>query len=519
MPKQQTDYLLQLIISLTKAEKRFFRLFVNRNQASGDVLFLQLFDFLDKYKRYDEEMILEKFEGIKKRQISNLKAHLYKQLLLSLRLKHRNENLDIELREKIDYSRVLYNKGLFRQSLDMLDKAKTKANENGLYGISLEVIEFEKLIESQYITRSISSRADELTQSSNELGKKVARANLFSNLALQLYSLYLKVGYVRNQKEYLFVSEFFHSNLPKYELAELDFYEKLYLFQSFCWYHYMIQDFIPYYKYAQRWVNLFEENPQFIDRETPLYLKGIHNLLSALFNLWQHEKFVEVLDKLKAFNEEKKGKASVNVRSQLFLFTYLHEINRHSIEGTFSEGLKVVPEIIKVVEDESFFWDKHRVMIFYYKIACLYFGSGDNKQAIHYLNLIINENYSTIREDIQCFSRILCLIAHFELGNDLLVEYQVKSVYRFLSKMQELHKVQQEILRFIRKLPRLFEKDLKKEFIILRNNLKKLKDDPFERRPFLYLDIISWLESKIEGVTVQKVIQRKFGEQIKPLDF
>ena len=60
MPKQQTDYLIQLIKSLTKTEKRQFRLWVNRNQSNADVLFLQLFDFLDKQKKYDEELILKK---------------------------------------------------------------------------------------------------------------------------------------------------------------------------------------------------------------------------------------------------------------------------------------------------------------------------------------------------------------------------------------------------------------------------------------------------------------------------
>ena len=63
MPKQQTDYLIQLITSLTKTEKRQFRLWVNRNQSNSEVLFLQLFDFLDKNKKYDEETILRKIPG------------------------------------------------------------------------------------------------------------------------------------------------------------------------------------------------------------------------------------------------------------------------------------------------------------------------------------------------------------------------------------------------------------------------------------------------------------------------
>ena len=57
MPKQKTDDLIQLIRSLTRAEKRHFRLFVRRNQSSDEILFLQLFDVMDRHKEYDEALI------------------------------------------------------------------------------------------------------------------------------------------------------------------------------------------------------------------------------------------------------------------------------------------------------------------------------------------------------------------------------------------------------------------------------------------------------------------------------
>ena len=180
------------------------------------------------------------------------------------------------------------------------------------------------------------------------------------------------------------------------------------------------------------------------------------------------------------------------------------------MEGTFSEGLKLVPGLARVIEEDTYNWDDHRILVFYYRIACLYFGSGDNESAIDYLNLIINQKNPDYREDIQCFARILNLIAHFELGNAQLVEYQVKSVYRFLAKMKDLHAVQQEIFRFLRRIPRIQEEGLKQEFINLKDKLVEHEDDPFERRPFLYLDIISWLESKIQDKPVQEIIRHKF---------
>jgi hypothetical protein len=518
MPKQQTDHLIQLIKSLSSAEKRFFRAFANRNNPTDDLLFLQLFDLLDKQKSHEEALILRKIPGIKKQQLSNVKAHLYKQLLLALRMLHRNYNLDIELRERLDYARVLYNKGLYRQSLDMLARAKTRALDSHQYSLALEVIEFEKLIESQYITRSRDSRTEELTQASDKVTKMVSRSHLYSNLALQLYGLYIKVGYVRNQKEYFFVREFFHSNLPAIPSSEqLSFYEKLYLYQSYCWFHFMTQDFLLYYKYATRWVQLFEEDTQMMALERPLYLKGIHNLLNALFLLWQHDKFIVVLNKLEDFAKAHKQELGQNEAGLLQLYLYLNRINKHYIEGTSGEGLALVAPLNKLIKQETYNWDTHRVMVFYYKIACLYFSSGDNANAIHYLNLIINEGYTDIREDIQCFARILCLIAHFELGNEALVQYQVKSVYRFLSKREDLHRVQQEVLKFVRRIPSMTPASLKTEFANLRHSLNKIKQDPYEKRPFLYLDIVSWLECKLRGITVQEVLREKFLRGETPL--
>ncbi|MFQ5447715.1 MAG: hypothetical protein ACE5FF_12350, partial [Saprospiraceae bacterium] len=125
----------------------------------------------------------------------------------------------------------------------------------------------------------------------------------------------------------------------------------------------------------------------------------------------------------------------------------------------------------------------------------------------------INYKAGTLVSDIQCYARILHLIAHFELGHFALLEYLVKSVYRFLAKMEDLNVVQREILYFLRKELRTNPAHLQHAFIQLKNKLGKLKDHPSERRSFLYLDIISWLESKIQNRPVQEVIREKFEKR------
>ena len=86
MPNRQADELFQLIKTLEKGEKRNFKLYVSRNISSDELKIITLFDAIDKMDVYDEESILKKNPSIQKQQLSNLKAHLYKQILASLRL-------------------------------------------------------------------------------------------------------------------------------------------------------------------------------------------------------------------------------------------------------------------------------------------------------------------------------------------------------------------------------------------------------------------------------------------------
>lgn len=185
------------------------------------------------------------------------------------------------------------------------------------------------------------------------------------------------------------------------------------------------------------------------------------------------------------------------------------------MEGRFEVGVEKVPEILQFIERFQNQLDDYQVVMFNYKIACLYFGNGDNKSAIVYLNKVIQFRDYNLREDIQCFARILNLIAHFELGNDELVEYQIKSVYRFLIKMGELHGVQKEIFYFLRQLPFASHTELRKAFRILHSKLVKLAQDPYEKRAFLYLDIISWLECKLDNKKIKEIIREKFERELK----
>ena len=509
MTKEQKDNLFVLVKSLSKSEKRQFKLYVGRLGVNEDSKFLTLFNILDKLKAYDEAAILKK--GIvKKQQLSNLKAHLYKQILISLRLNPSHQNIRIQIREQLDFATILYHKGLYKQSLKILDKAKNLAIANEEKNAAYEIVELEKVIESQYITRSISNRADELTIQAKELSLQNVLASKLSNLSLQLYGLFLKTGYVKNDQDHQMITQYYQDRLPDYDINKLGFREKLWLYKAKLWYSFLTVDFLSCYKYASKWVSLFYETKDMIVLNPVFFLRGNHYLLEALFYLNKYEKFKETLHKFESVTQEKWFPIDDNNESLAFLYIYNNKFNLHFIQGSFVDGLPLIDEVLEKLKGYQTRIDEHHIMVFYYKMASMYFGAGENRKCILYLEKIISNKSLQMREDLLCFSRILNLVAHYEAGLDYNLDILIKSTYKFLIKMEDLYEVQMEFIKFLRGLGDIFPNQVKGEFIKLHKKLKEYENDPYQSRAFLYLDIISWLESKIDNRPIGDIVREKF---------
>ncbi len=508
MPNRTVDSLFQLVKSLEKSEKRNFKLYVTRNTSADNLKVIELFDALDKMTEYDEATLLRKTQGIKKQQLSNLKAHLNRLILQSLLLIKDDQNIDIQLHEQMGYARILYNKGLYLQSLKVLDKLKDLARQHNQATFQLQAIFFEKKIEALHITRSSEHRAGTLVNESENITQKLESISDSSNLSLLLYDWYIRHGHARNKRDEAELDAFFEKHLPATPHQARGFYEHLYVAQSYCWYAFIRQDFLMYYRYTSKWTELFIKHPEMIKVETLQYIKGLHNLLSAHFDLKNEDGFSKTLAVFENLEKQEVVQRNDNNRIQAFVYLQQGRINQHFLRGTFTEGLELIPYLEEKLDEYHLQLDRHRILIFYYKIACLYFGSGDNERAIDYLQKIINWKVD-LRTDLQCYARLLHLIAHYEMGNTDILEYLMKSVYRFMAKMGSLSVVEEEMFRFLKKSFGLSAGSEKAAFRKLLEKIKPYENDPHETRTFSYLDVISWLESKVDGIPVQDVIRRK----------
>ena len=256
MSNYNKDSLFSLIKSLNRSEKRQFKLYVNRLQINADAKFLLLFEALDKLEEYDETAILKK-KITTKQQLSNLKAHLYKQILFSLRMNPSQQNDRMQIREQFDFATILYQKGLHKQSLKILDKAKTQALNLDEKTIAYDILELEKIIESQFITRSISGRAEQLIQQSEELSLQNLQASKLSNLSLKLYSTLLENGYAKTEEDIEQINLFFEQETKDINFEKLKFKEKLWFYKANVWLAMLTQNMNLAYEYAKKWWNYF----------------------------------------------------------------------------------------------------------------------------------------------------------------------------------------------------------------------------------------------------------------------
>ena len=418
-----------------------------------------------------------------------------------------NNDPKIRIKELITYAEVLHNKGLYRQSLSQLSKAKQLAVKNQMDILRLEIVELEKMIETRYVTGSSPDRANELTKESQRLRQEFYSSGSWSDLALQLYDYYLKFGHVKNKGQQVEIENYFLENAPKKD-SKLGM-DTIFYYQSYVWYYHIIQNFPLCFKYSKKWTDFLIENETLVHEEPEMFIRGYHNILSSLFFCDDVKRFRKELSILENFILERES--TFNESQQIQSFTYLEtgRLNLYFLEGRFTEGASYCKEFESRLADFDSRLDIHRKMTFQYKMASLKFGSGDYHGSLRHLNMIINNPAISLKEDIQSYARFLALIVHYELGNDDLIYFQIKSTYRFMLKLKDFQKVHEAIFRFLRQSIYMDRKTLIPNFKSLRSELIEVIKDKFERRPMLYLDIISWLESKIDNVPVEEVIRNK----------
>lgn len=500
-PSAIKHQLWRLIKSLQKSEKRNFKIFATRAGGSSESKFVRLFDVLDRMDSPDDALVMKKMH-LSPGQLSNLKRHLYQELLTSLRLIHIKKEIDIEIREQIDFVRILYGKGHYLDALRTLERAKTKAIEHNQDLLQLEIIEFQKLIEARHITlsRQVDNKMDLLLNESAERSYSFLNTSELFNLNIQIHGRYIEKGHSRTEED-VKNNESFWRNIQTRrvdrETVSSTFHQKINRFQSAMWYHYIQLRLEDGLEAAQNAAALFQLSKQMIFKDPDLYLRCLY-YVTALGFLTQDVKLVSrYTDRLGRFLEDPHIQLNTNSRRIGKTYHYLAKHNLYLLEENYLEAYALSQQILKEYRSGVFRPNNNRWGLFLYKQAAACFLVNEYDEALDYLNEIINMKSGLLREDLLINSRLLHALCNYELANHSLVDYHLTSLSRLLRRSREAAEIHRLGVAGLRRLIKTPLGERAEVYPIFLDKINQEAAIPFEAKALCYLDLRLWLKKHV----------------------
>ncbi len=503
--------LFDLIKSLSKSEKRFFKL--HSALQSGDKNYLRIFDSIDKQKAYDEEAIKKQFA--KETFIKHLpseKNHLYKLILKALRAYHSESSVSGILKQEIKNIEILYQKALYEECNKLLHRAKRIARENERFYYWFELLNWEKmLLEEAYESGEFTKDLDALIEEERDVIEKLRNLAAYHILYSKINYVFRSGGYVRTDEEHAMVEEISEHPLIKGKNTALSRRAATicYYTQGFC--HWAKRDWKTSLEKFQRVEQILDDNP-LIKADLPKrYIRTLNYIINAeieLGDLKGARKHIEVLRS----QPGEPGFNGINIETQVFTASYLCELRLLDRSGEHEQAVALSDEIIAGMERLGPRLQKEYELEFYFALACANFGANKMNKALFWLNKVLNDNEQTLRQDIFTYARLFNLVVHFELGNYDLLEYIVRSTQRFLSKRHRAHQVETLLIDSIKRMARTTEPSAKRElFKSMHQQLVGFLKDPNEGLVLKYFDVLAWTTAHVEGIPFSEVVRRQIA--------
>lgn len=511
---KKANQLYDLIQSLSKNEKRYFKICAAKHVIGGKNNYVKLFDLIASQKEYDEKAVKLKFknENFVKR-LSAAKYDLYQLILRSLNEYHQGKSVKSTLREGLNSIQILMDKALYTHCMKLIQTNKNLAYKFDELQYLLEILEAER----QVIRKlgSVAEMKEEIEAINDEsilIQSKLHRIGEFVRISADVQKLINQFGKPRNEEEYKKFEELTKNDSWEYPESKLTPKEAVHCFLAKSLYYFAIRENDISYKYSKKRVEIFEKFEEVIT-DHGIYLSALYNLEVTANSIKKYDESQVVRDKIKAFATKFPDKLTLNNQIQIFK-SLNNELIYYTDTAQFEEGIALVDELIKGLNQLKDKLGRSDEIILLYNITILYVYADKPHIAIKWLNKLMNHEAIAFRTDIHAFSRILHLIIHFELGNFDVLPYYVRSTYRYLEKSERKFKVETAIVKFIRKKqPFLTDGDKEKAkfaFEELLQEINEIIQEPDEQGCLDYFNFVSWLEGKISGKSYKEVYTQRF---------
>ena len=504
-----SNELFDLIQSLSKSEKRFFKL--SSALQAGDKNYLRIFEFVDKQTKYDEEEVKNHFkkETFIKHYPSE-KNHLYKLILKSLRSYYAEDSISSILKQEIKNIDILYKKALFKECNKFLYRAKELAIEHEKFYYLFELLNWEKiLLEEAYEEGEFTKDLDLLIKEEQDTIDKLNNLAAYHVLYSKINYVFRSGGYVRNEEDKSIVDEISQHPLIMGKNTALSKRAATicYYIQGVC--STAKRDHqVALIKFL-RVKEILDTNKHIRSDLQSRYVRACGSIILTLIDLNKTNEAVKLIEDLRLIvNEE--GFASYDIEVMVFKATYLAQFRLHQQTGNFSKAIDLVEGVMEGLDKYKNKINKEQELNFLYNISLVFFAIGEYNKSLFWLNKILNDNEQHLRQDIYSYARLFNLVVHFELGNVDLLDYIIKSANRYLSKKNRSFELENLIMNNMRKLSKSPTTKVTKElFLSFGQELNQSLESKEAQVLLEYFDFSTWVKSKIGDLSFAQLIKEK----------
>jgi len=507
MSNKASHQVHELIISLTAAEKRYFKLFADRHSSSSKNNYTRLFEAIDGQEEYNEAAIVESFKGEPfLNHLSIAKNRLYHQILQSLDAFHAESSVDAELSRYLHYVEILYHKTLYNQCGRILATAEKIALKNQRSIIHLSILQWKKkLIEVKHHEQrdDLISEWEEEHLNELKLGMTLwqTKCSIFEELFLQ--------GQAR-RKEKVNIGEEALDELQKLKVKSNSFQNQYLIYHIESALHFHNGDYQACQKCLVSNQTLIEQHLHLIKNEPILYHSVLINLVFVSAKLNEFDKVEEYLADSRALPEKLKITLSSHIKYRIYSDGYALELAICNLNGDTLKGRELVEILPEKLNQWSSLLGDAKKASFLHGISVMFFILGSTIDALKWNNKLLNTISINKSEDSFCYGQILHAILHYEMGNYDILSSIAKSLKRYLEIKKRKHKFEAHFLSLIKKLEKhhsnTLQKDDFEEFI---RKIEPLEKMPLDKIAFEYFDFIAWAKSHLDGDTYRTHLVRR----------
>jgi len=503
MAKQSS--LSTLIKSLSKGEKRFFKLYSSLQKGAKD--YLLLFSLLDK--GCDAAEIKKMFS--QRRPAASYEAtckYLFKVIMDCLLQLHGQKRKNAQLAMDLIKANILFDKSMYEEGFKMLKKVKAVAKQFEEHLIQfwaaktelyyLSNLNFLKISEAELIKKQM--KIDELIKYSKSIHQHTALYELLRHRLL--YSGGVRTKQQKEQLNDLVITEL---NLMSQPLSSHFESKKMHLlFQAH--YFIIVSNYESAIKTFYELNQLFTEH-SFLWKESPLdYLSAMEGILDSLRTIKRYNEMHFFLDKLKHLQNQS---VYFDVMIQRIIFIY--NLTGLIDAGNFEQAIILKDKFETGLFKKIHLLDINKQAEVYLYTALIYLGASNISKAHFFLNKILLESKLFYTLPIYRTFRLLHLLVHYELGNHDFIKSEIRSMKRELvSTERESYVLEKIVFKFVIQASKA--KDPAAKLLLwkkIKKDIESIRQNKYEIQILKIFDFSSWIEAKLCKKTFAGLLNEK----------